>query len=90
MFVYHLFLPCAQIIMMDNSLGMPRHSLRAYSPGSGIFLTDSSVGVSLLALIGPNWRYMEIEVCLIKLQIQADNLCLLLVEEECEVVSMGK
>lgn len=48
------------------------------------------MGVSLLALIGPNGLYVALEVCLVKLQIQADSLCLLLAEEECEVVSLGK
>ena len=74
MFVYHLFLACAQIIMTDSSLEMPRHSRLAYSLGSGIFLTDSSAGVSLLALIGPNGLYVAMEVCLVKLQIRADSL----------------
>lgn len=62
MFVYHLFIGCARIIMTDSSLGMPRHSLLAYSPGQGIFLTDSSAGVTLLALIEPNGLYVEREV----------------------------
>lgn len=90
MFVYHLFLACAQIIMTDSSLGMWRHFLLAYSLGWRIFLTDSSAGVSLLALIGPNGLYLKIEVCLVKLQMQPLSLCLLLAEEDCEVVSLGK
>lgn len=48
------------------------------------------MGVSLLALIGPNGLYVELEVCLVKLQMRADSLCLLPAEEECEAVSLGE
>lgn len=91
MFVYHRFVVCAQIIRTDSSLKMPRRSLLACSPGRGIFLRDSSAGVSLLALIGSNGLNVGMEVCLVKSQIRAGSLCLLLAEGRVRsIVPLGK
>lgn len=81
MFVYHLFVAWALIMVTNSFLGMKRHFLLDISPGWRIFLTDSSVVVSFLALMGSSGPHLKIEVCLVKLKIWPLGSRLLLAEK---------